>query len=156
MGLATHKNRHFNRTVIFLFVHFTEIIFYYSLSDVASQQLSVILICLCCVRRTRKRGLVVLHSVVMLWRWINVFDVLVCVMIKEWVLNEFLKSTESGKGQRKAFSLLVCSVSSAVLKLFSFLFLTGCFCLFLCSLFQHYCYNKGGMRHTSYTCICGT
>ncbi|XP_075903136.1 xaa-Pro dipeptidase [Nelusetta ayraudi] len=24
------------------------------------------------------------------------------------------------------------------------------------SLFQHYCYNKGGMRHTSYTCICGT
>uniref|UniRef100_A0A7N8XXM9 Xaa-Pro dipeptidase n=1 Tax=Mastacembelus armatus TaxID=205130 RepID=A0A7N8XXM9_9TELE len=25
-----------------------------------------------------------------------------------------------------------------------------------CSLFQHYCYTKGGMRHTSYTCICGT
>ncbi|KAF3832306.1 hypothetical protein F7725_025971, partial [Dissostichus mawsoni] len=24
------------------------------------------------------------------------------------------------------------------------------------SLFQHYCYTKGGMRHTSYTCICGT
>uniref|UniRef100_A0A3Q2P9E5 Xaa-Pro dipeptidase n=1 Tax=Fundulus heteroclitus TaxID=8078 RepID=A0A3Q2P9E5_FUNHE len=24
------------------------------------------------------------------------------------------------------------------------------------SLFQHYCYSKGGMRHTSYTCICGT
>ncbi|KAM9366528.1 xaa-Pro dipeptidase-like [Symphorus nematophorus] len=24
------------------------------------------------------------------------------------------------------------------------------------SLFQHYCYNKGGMRHTSYPCICGT
>uniref|UniRef100_A0A3Q3WT95 Xaa-Pro dipeptidase n=1 Tax=Mola mola TaxID=94237 RepID=A0A3Q3WT95_MOLML len=24
------------------------------------------------------------------------------------------------------------------------------------SLFQHYCYKKGGMRHTSYTCICGT
>uniref|UniRef100_A0A8C2WA98 Xaa-Pro dipeptidase n=1 Tax=Cyclopterus lumpus TaxID=8103 RepID=A0A8C2WA98_CYCLU len=23
-------------------------------------------------------------------------------------------------------------------------------------LFQHYCYTKGGMRHTSYTCICGT
>uniref|UniRef100_A0A671XC54 Xaa-Pro dipeptidase n=1 Tax=Sparus aurata TaxID=8175 RepID=A0A671XC54_SPAAU len=22
--------------------------------------------------------------------------------------------------------------------------------------FRHYCYNKGGMRHTSYTCICGT
>uniref|UniRef100_A0A8I6A0W2 Xaa-Pro dipeptidase n=2 Tax=Rattus norvegicus TaxID=10116 RepID=A0A8I6A0W2_RAT len=22
------------------------------------------------------------------------------------------------------------------------------------SLFQHYCYSKGGMRHTSYTCIC--
>uniref|UniRef100_H2MGT4 Xaa-Pro dipeptidase n=1 Tax=Oryzias latipes TaxID=8090 RepID=H2MGT4_ORYLA len=25
-----------------------------------------------------------------------------------------------------------------------------------CSLFQHYCYTKGGMRHTSYTCICGS
>ncbi|XP_034041674.1 xaa-Pro dipeptidase [Thalassophryne amazonica] len=24
------------------------------------------------------------------------------------------------------------------------------------SLFQHYCYTKGGMRHTSYICICGT
>uniref|UniRef100_A0A8D3CHW2 Xaa-Pro dipeptidase n=1 Tax=Scophthalmus maximus TaxID=52904 RepID=A0A8D3CHW2_SCOMX len=24
------------------------------------------------------------------------------------------------------------------------------------SLFQHYCYTKGGMRHTSYTCICAT
>uniref|UniRef100_A0A3B3ZVV5 Xaa-Pro dipeptidase n=1 Tax=Periophthalmus magnuspinnatus TaxID=409849 RepID=A0A3B3ZVV5_9GOBI len=24
------------------------------------------------------------------------------------------------------------------------------------SLFQHYCYTKGGMRHTSYTCICGS
>ncbi|CAL8360007.1 unnamed protein product [Gadus morhua 'NCC'] len=24
------------------------------------------------------------------------------------------------------------------------------------SLFQHYCYTKGGMRHASYTCICGT
>ncbi|XP_059849331.1 xaa-Pro dipeptidase [Hypanus sabinus] len=24
------------------------------------------------------------------------------------------------------------------------------------SLFQHYCYNRGGMRHTSYTCICGS
>ncbi|XP_061601508.1 xaa-Pro dipeptidase [Cololabis saira] len=24
------------------------------------------------------------------------------------------------------------------------------------SLFQHYCYAKGGMRHMSYTCICGT
>uniref|UniRef100_H3CBZ2 Xaa-Pro dipeptidase n=1 Tax=Tetraodon nigroviridis TaxID=99883 RepID=H3CBZ2_TETNG len=24
------------------------------------------------------------------------------------------------------------------------------------SLFEHYCYTKGGMRHTSYTCICGT
>ncbi|KAK0132148.1 Xaa-Pro dipeptidase [Merluccius polli] len=24
------------------------------------------------------------------------------------------------------------------------------------SLFRHYCYTKGGMRHTSYTCICGT
>ncbi|KAM6980569.1 xaa-Pro dipeptidase [Aplochiton taeniatus] len=24
------------------------------------------------------------------------------------------------------------------------------------SLFQHYCYSRGGMRHTSYTCICGT
>ncbi|XP_059926960.1 xaa-Pro dipeptidase-like [Gadus macrocephalus] len=24
------------------------------------------------------------------------------------------------------------------------------------SLFQHYCYTKGGMRHSSYTCICGT
>uniref|UniRef100_A0A674AYQ2 Xaa-Pro dipeptidase n=1 Tax=Salmo trutta TaxID=8032 RepID=A0A674AYQ2_SALTR len=24
------------------------------------------------------------------------------------------------------------------------------------SLFQHYCYSHGGMRHTSYTCICGT
>uniref|UniRef100_A0A3Q3X0R3 Peptidase M24 domain-containing protein n=1 Tax=Mola mola TaxID=94237 RepID=A0A3Q3X0R3_MOLML len=24
------------------------------------------------------------------------------------------------------------------------------------SLFHHYCYSKGGMRHTSYTCICGT
>ncbi|XP_071389290.1 xaa-Pro dipeptidase [Centroberyx affinis] len=24
------------------------------------------------------------------------------------------------------------------------------------SLFQHYCYTRGGMRHTSYTCICGT
>nr|XP_057944640.1 xaa-Pro dipeptidase [Doryrhamphus excisus] len=24
------------------------------------------------------------------------------------------------------------------------------------SLFQHYCFTKGGMRHTSYTCICGT
>ncbi|KAF4799013.1 Xaa-Pro dipeptidase [Turdus rufiventris] len=23
------------------------------------------------------------------------------------------------------------------------------------SLFQHYCYTRGGMRHTSYTCICG-
>ncbi|KAF1544546.1 Xaa-Pro dipeptidase, partial [Eudyptula albosignata] len=23
------------------------------------------------------------------------------------------------------------------------------------SLFQHYCYARGGMRHTSYTCICG-
>uniref|UniRef100_H9GK15 Xaa-Pro dipeptidase n=1 Tax=Anolis carolinensis TaxID=28377 RepID=H9GK15_ANOCA len=23
------------------------------------------------------------------------------------------------------------------------------------SLFQHYCYMRGGMRHTSYTCICG-
>ena len=22
------------------------------------------------------------------------------------------------------------------------------------SLFQHYCYSKGGMRHVSYTCIC--
>ncbi|OBS77181.1 hypothetical protein A6R68_16342 [Neotoma lepida] len=21
-------------------------------------------------------------------------------------------------------------------------------------LFQHYCYSRGGMRHTSYTCIC--
>lgn len=28
--------------------------------------------------------------------------------------------------------------------------------LFPSSLFQHYCYTKGGMRHTSYTCICGT
>uniref|UniRef100_A0A8C7GAN8 Xaa-Pro dipeptidase n=1 Tax=Oncorhynchus kisutch TaxID=8019 RepID=A0A8C7GAN8_ONCKI len=28
--------------------------------------------------------------------------------------------------------------------------------LFCCSLFQHYCYSHGGMRHTSYTCICGT
>lgn len=27
--------------------------------------------------------------------------------------------------------------------------------LFVCSLFQHYCYTRGGMRHTSYTCICG-
>uniref|UniRef100_A0A3B4XX49 Xaa-Pro dipeptidase n=1 Tax=Seriola lalandi dorsalis TaxID=1841481 RepID=A0A3B4XX49_SERLL len=27
---------------------------------------------------------------------------------------------------------------------------------FFPSLFQHYCYTKGGMRHTSYTCICGT
>uniref|UniRef100_A0AAY4CVR2 Xaa-Pro dipeptidase n=1 Tax=Denticeps clupeoides TaxID=299321 RepID=A0AAY4CVR2_9TELE len=25
-----------------------------------------------------------------------------------------------------------------------------------CSLFQHYCYSRGGMRHTSYTCICGS
>ncbi|KAK6477278.1 xaa-Pro dipeptidase isoform X1 [Huso huso] len=24
------------------------------------------------------------------------------------------------------------------------------------SLFQHYCYTHGGMRHTSYTCICGS
>uniref|UniRef100_A0A671RBP3 Xaa-Pro dipeptidase n=1 Tax=Sinocyclocheilus anshuiensis TaxID=1608454 RepID=A0A671RBP3_9TELE len=24
------------------------------------------------------------------------------------------------------------------------------------SLFQHYCYARGGMRHTSYTCICGS
>uniref|UniRef100_K7FLR7 Xaa-Pro dipeptidase n=1 Tax=Pelodiscus sinensis TaxID=13735 RepID=K7FLR7_PELSI len=24
------------------------------------------------------------------------------------------------------------------------------------SLFQHYCYTRGGMRHTSYTCICGS
>ena len=24
------------------------------------------------------------------------------------------------------------------------------------SLFQHYCYAKGGMRHCSYTCICAT
>ncbi|MBN3309900.1 PEPD dipeptidase, partial [Amia calva] len=24
------------------------------------------------------------------------------------------------------------------------------------SLFQHYCYKQGGMRHTSYTCICGS
>uniref|UniRef100_A0A8C2DUF5 Xaa-Pro dipeptidase n=1 Tax=Cyprinus carpio TaxID=7962 RepID=A0A8C2DUF5_CYPCA len=24
------------------------------------------------------------------------------------------------------------------------------------SLFQHYCYSRGGMRHTSYTCICGS
>ncbi|TRY90159.1 hypothetical protein DNTS_033346, partial [Danionella cerebrum] len=24
------------------------------------------------------------------------------------------------------------------------------------SLFQHYCYSHGGMRHTSYTCICGS
>ncbi|KAG8001369.1 Xaa-Pro dipeptidase [Nibea albiflora] len=24
------------------------------------------------------------------------------------------------------------------------------------SLFQHYCYTRGGMRHTLYTCICGT
>uniref|UniRef100_A0A3B3Q7E3 Peptidase D n=1 Tax=Paramormyrops kingsleyae TaxID=1676925 RepID=A0A3B3Q7E3_9TELE len=24
------------------------------------------------------------------------------------------------------------------------------------SLFQHYCYTHGGMRHTSYACICGT
>uniref|UniRef100_W5M1I3 Xaa-Pro dipeptidase n=1 Tax=Lepisosteus oculatus TaxID=7918 RepID=W5M1I3_LEPOC len=23
-------------------------------------------------------------------------------------------------------------------------------------LFQHYCYSRGGMRHTSYTCICGS
>uniref|UniRef100_A0A670K7V8 Xaa-Pro dipeptidase n=1 Tax=Podarcis muralis TaxID=64176 RepID=A0A670K7V8_PODMU len=23
-------------------------------------------------------------------------------------------------------------------------------------LFQHYCYKRGGMRHTSYTCICGS
>ncbi|XP_068549868.1 xaa-Pro dipeptidase isoform X2 [Anas acuta] len=23
-------------------------------------------------------------------------------------------------------------------------------------LFQHYCYTRGGMRHTSYTCICGS
>uniref|UniRef100_A0A3P9BCR8 Xaa-Pro dipeptidase n=1 Tax=Maylandia zebra TaxID=106582 RepID=A0A3P9BCR8_9CICH len=30
------------------------------------------------------------------------------------------------------------------------------FSFYLCSLFQHYCYTKGGMRHTSYTCICGT
>uniref|UniRef100_A0A669D3H1 Xaa-Pro dipeptidase n=1 Tax=Oreochromis niloticus TaxID=8128 RepID=A0A669D3H1_ORENI len=30
------------------------------------------------------------------------------------------------------------------------------FFFYLCSLFQHYCYTKGGMRHTSYTCICGT
>ncbi|XP_019361133.1 PREDICTED: xaa-Pro dipeptidase isoform X3 [Gavialis gangeticus] len=24
------------------------------------------------------------------------------------------------------------------------------------SLFEHYCYTRGGMRHTSYTCICGS
>uniref|UniRef100_W5LNZ3 Xaa-Pro dipeptidase n=1 Tax=Astyanax mexicanus TaxID=7994 RepID=W5LNZ3_ASTMX len=24
------------------------------------------------------------------------------------------------------------------------------------SLFSHYCYSRGGMRHTSYTCICGS
>ncbi|RMC08936.1 hypothetical protein DUI87_13931 [Hirundo rustica rustica] len=24
------------------------------------------------------------------------------------------------------------------------------------TLFQHYCYTRGGMRHTSYTCICGS
>ncbi|XP_044520121.1 xaa-Pro dipeptidase [Gracilinanus agilis] len=24
------------------------------------------------------------------------------------------------------------------------------------SLFEHYCYSRGGMRHTSYTCICGS
>lgn len=24
------------------------------------------------------------------------------------------------------------------------------------SLFQHYCYSRGGMRHVSYTCICGS
>uniref|UniRef100_A0A4W3JYF4 Peptidase D n=1 Tax=Callorhinchus milii TaxID=7868 RepID=A0A4W3JYF4_CALMI len=24
------------------------------------------------------------------------------------------------------------------------------------SLFEHYCYKRGGMRHTSYTCICGS
>ncbi|RLV97383.1 hypothetical protein DV515_00011835 [Chloebia gouldiae] len=26
----------------------------------------------------------------------------------------------------------------------------------LACLFQHYCYTRGGMRHTSYTCICGS
>uniref|UniRef100_A0A668AA42 Xaa-Pro dipeptidase n=1 Tax=Myripristis murdjan TaxID=586833 RepID=A0A668AA42_9TELE len=29
-------------------------------------------------------------------------------------------------------------------------------CFLPCSLFQHHCYSQGGMRHTSYTCICGT
>ena len=24
------------------------------------------------------------------------------------------------------------------------------------SLFSHYCYTNGGMRHVSYTCICGS
>ncbi|KAG9338023.1 hypothetical protein JZ751_027186 [Albula glossodonta] len=37
-----------------------------------------------------------------------------------------------------------------------FAFRDGVACWVLESLFQHYCYSRGGMRHTSYTCICGS
>uniref|UniRef100_A0A8P4GGI4 Xaa-Pro dipeptidase n=1 Tax=Dicentrarchus labrax TaxID=13489 RepID=A0A8P4GGI4_DICLA len=50
--------------------------------------------------------------------------------------------------QSRSIDVLICDFCCAQSVLFPF-FLPY-------SLFQHYCYNKGGMRHTSYTCICGT
>lgn len=44
------------------------------------------------------------HSVVMLLKSNKVFDVLDRQMIKEWLLNELLKSKQSGRGQWKSFS----------------------------------------------------
>lgn len=71
------------------------------------------------------------------WRGVKRTDVVVNVMDDRWILE---------KHRFRVVKVLM----------FQEFLLTVITVFMFCSLFQHYCYTKGGMRHTSYTCICGT